>query len=131
MKDFWIVNISNRLISLGDLGILLQPYQSVNLLDKRHYFYTENQIRTSLNSGSLYKRSDKIKVRKIPPDLTNYKGPGKIGIDTKNEFPSKIWSIIEHKEFNYDEDEPQISDDDYAAENADLAEEDDLGRFKK
>lgn len=128
MKTFWIANISDRLISLGDLGILLQPYQSVNLLDHKHYFFTEDQIQTSLKTGSLYRRSDKIVVRKFPPQET-YKGTSKINLETKNEFPSKIRSLLEHKEFNYDE--LQITDDEYAKENADLADEDDLGKYKK
>lgn len=120
--------MSNRLISLGDLGILLQPYQTVNLLDSRHYFFTEEQIQASLKSGSLFKRSDKIVVRKIPPPKI-FKGPSPIGLDEKNEYPSKIRSLLEHKEFNYDE--LQMSDEEYAKENADLADEDDLGKYKK
>ncbi len=120
--------MSNRLISLGDLGILLQPYQSVNLLDSKHYIFTEVQIQESLANGSLYKRSDKIVVRKIPPPQI-FKGPGKIGLDEKNQYPSKIRSLLEHKEFNYDE--LQVSDEEYAKENADLADEDDIGKFKK
>lgn len=131
MKSFWIVNISDRLISLGDLGILLQPRQSVNLLDSKHYFFTEKQINDSLTSGSLYKRSDKIKVRKVAPNLTNLKGPSKIEVD-QNIYPSKVRSLLEHKEYNYDEEnEIQMSDEQYAEENAELAEEDDLGRYKK
>ncbi len=120
--------MSNRLISLGDLGILVQPYQSINLLDPKHYFFTEEQIQASLKNGSLYKRSDKIVVRKIPPPKV-YKGPSPIGLDTKNEYPSKIRSLLEHKEFNYEE--MQVTDDEYARENADLADEDDLGKYRK
>lgn len=120
--------MSNRLISLGDLGVLLRPYQAVNLLDPKHYSFTEEQIEASRKSGSLYKRSDKIKLRAVPPPQV-YKGPGKIGLDDKNQYPSKIRSLLEHKEFNYDE--LNISDDEYAKENADLADEDDIGKFKK
>jgi hypothetical protein len=128
MKTYWIQNMSDRLISLGDLGVLLQPYQAVNLLDPKHYSFTEEQIEASQTSGSLFKRSDKVKQRKIPPPKV-YKGPGKIGLDDTNQYPSKIRSLLQHKEFNYDE--LQISDDEYAKENADLADEDDIGKFKK
>lgn len=128
MKSFWITNISKRLISVGDLGILLQPHQSVNLLDSKHYTFTEAQIQTSLATGSLYKRSDKIKVRKNPPPQA-LKGASKVGLDETNQFPSKIRSLLEHKEFNYEE--HQVTDDEYAAQNADLADEDDVGKYKK
>lgn len=120
--------MSNRLISLSDLGILVQPYQSINLLDARHYSFTEEQVLASFESGSLYKRSDKIKKRKIPPPKI-YKGPSPIGLDTKNQYPSKIRSLLEHKEFNYEE--MQITDDEYARDNADLADEDDQGKYRK
>lgn len=127
--DFWITNISDHLISLGDLGVLIRPYQSINLLDPKHYQLTQEQINSSLFSGSLYKRSDKIKVRKNPPNLTKLKGPSPIDFEQTNDFPSKIRSIIKFQEFNHED--YQISDDEYAKQNAELAEEDDLGRFKK
>jgi hypothetical protein len=128
MRPFWITNVSKHLISIGDLGILLQPHQSVNLLDRKHYSFTEEQIQASITSGSLHKRSDKIFVRKLPPQ-TIYKGPSKINLEEEGSYPSKIRSLLEHKEFNYEE--YQISDDEYAKENADSAEEDDVGKFKK
>lgn len=132
MREFWISNITNRLISLGDLGILLQPYQSVNLLDRKNFpLFTDKHIEQSLISGSLYKRSDKVKVRRISPPTRDLKGASKIGLDEKHEQPSKIRSILEHKEYNYDAEEAGMSDEEYAAENADLAGEEDLGRYKR
>lgn len=129
MKTCWITNISKNIISVGDLGFTIQPYQSINLLDKHHYSFTDEQLKRSFSSGSLYKRSDKIVVRKLPPSQSNLKGPSNIGLNENNEFPSKIRSILEHKEFNYDE--LEMSDDEYARENADFADEDDVGKYKK
>lgn len=107
----------------------MQPGQSINLLDSKHYSLTKDQIQNSLTSGSLYKRSDKVVVRNIPPAIQNTKGPARVVIDESGQFPSRVRSLLEHKEFNYDE--LQITDDEYAKDNADLAEEDDLGRYKK
>lgn len=131
MKSFWIINISNRLISLGDLGVLLLPRKPVNLSDPKHYSFTEEQILKSLTTGSIskYKKIKKIKECQAP-SLKRYKGPATINVEENNIFPSKIRSLLEHKEYNYDEDN-SISDDEYAKENADLADEDDLWRFKK
>ena len=127
-KDFWISNVSKRMVSISDIGILLQPYQSVNLLDSRHYAISEEQIRSSLANGGLYRARDKVYVRKVPPVVTPKPGI-KIKMEENLEFPSQVRSIIKHKQFNYEE--LHITDDEYALQNAELAEEDDIGRFRK
>jgi len=82
----------------------------------------------SIKLGSIFKLSNLIKIRQIPPDK-NISNIAKISLEKDMRFPSRIRSIIEHKEFNYQE--QYISDDDYAKENADLANEDDIGKFRK
>lgn len=131
MTNFWITNTSKNLVSLGDLGILLQPHQSVNLLDHRHYSISLEQIQSSISSGSIARTNGKVVVRKVPPpDPTKiYRGPSTLKLNEAGDFPSFTRSILEHTEFDYEA--LQITDDEYAKENADLAEEDDLGRFKK
>ena len=121
--------MTKRLISLGDLGVLLQPYQAVNLLDRKNYpNITEGLITISLKAGALYRVRDWVRERKIPPAIKDLKGPAKIGV-SEQDYPSKIRSLLEHKEFNYDE--MQVSDEEYAKENADSAEMDDSGKYRK
>jgi hypothetical protein len=89
---------------------------------------TEAQIKKSLTSGGLSRVKDKVFVRKIPPTTTkSYKSV--VEMEENLEQPSNAKSIIEYKEFDYEE--LHITDDEYALQNSDTAEEDDLGRFRK
>lgn len=65
---FWIINISKKIISLSDLRFNIPPMRPYNLLDKRHFKYTLEQLETSLESGSLSKRKDAIKIMLVPPE---------------------------------------------------------------
>jgi hypothetical protein len=125
-KTFWITNISNKIVSLSDLAIHIQPYSSINLLDSHHYHLTDEQIFKSTSSGSICKKSDKIKIRLIPPQ-------GKeqiiIPIDHDAVFPSRKRSTVEIDDIHYEE--LDVSDDNYAEENAELAETDRTNRFNK
>jgi hypothetical protein len=66
MNEFWVINISKRNVSLRDLGLTLKSGQSYNLLDSRHFNITIEQIINSVDSGSLYLKRDKIKLRARP-----------------------------------------------------------------
>lgn len=113
-KEFWITNSSNRNVSLSDLYLTVKAYTSVNLLDKKHYYYTWEQILKSVTQGSIFKKRDKIHVRKIPPKLEK-----KVMLVASNSFiPSREKSIFEIKEEKYEE--LEISDEDFAEENSDL-----------
>jgi hypothetical protein len=130
MATLWITNISKKPVSIGDLGLLMQPYQSVNLLDdKNKNCFTPEQVKNSIVSGSIFNLSNFIKIRNIPPNAHNANLANKIMLEEDMHFPSRIRSILEHKEFNYEE--QYISDEEYANENADLANEDDVGKFRK
>jgi len=99
--SFWITNISKSDVCLGDLNVTVRAMSSVNLLDKKHYPYlTFEMIAKSEKSGSLFKRSNKIFHRKVPPILE--KAP-KIQADTASSIPTRQHSIIEIKEEKYDE----------------------------
>ena len=60
-KEFWVMNISNRNVCIGDLSICMAPKQIINLLDTKGYSFTEEQLDKSQKSGSLFKKRDKIK----------------------------------------------------------------------
>lgn len=112
---FWITNICPRNVSLADLNLTVKAYSSINLLDKNHYSYTLDQIQKSIASGSIFNKRNKIVVRNVPP-LTLKDG---IPINKDSIIPSRERSVLSIKNENYDE--LKITDDEYAEENAELA----------
>lgn len=108
-KTFWITNISDRNVSLSDLAISVPAMSSVNLLDKRHYGLTEEQVKKSAISGSIYKKGDYriekgmpalIAVRKVPPNIPNSQKPMPFCQDP---LPDRGKSILEIKHEEYEE----------------------------
>jgi len=109
--SFWITNLSPMNVTLADLAFNIKAFTSANLLDTRHHSYTLEQLIKSQESGSLFKKRDKIIVRKVSPEP-----PVEIikPITMDTAIPSRSHSIIEIKEENYDE--LKISDDEYLNE---------------
>ena len=105
-KTFWITNFSNRNVTLSDLYISVPAKSSINLLDKKHYHFTEEQVVKSAAEGSLFKKRDKISIRKVPPLFTK---KNQISIHQGAVIPSRSASIYEIKQENYEE--LNISDD--------------------
>lgn len=130
-KSFWVRNISKNAISINDLGLHLMPFQFANLLNNKAYPYlTPEIIKSSLNGGALGKFKDRIIICKVaPPNPDKLKTSPPIDVDLLSTPPTKIRSLLVHKEEHYEE--LQLSDEDYANENAELAEEDELGKYKK
>lgn len=118
-KEFWIVNTSNRNVRLSDLDLTIPPYASINLLSKNCRL-TEAQINDSVNAGSV-KRSSAITVRKVAPGKEMpYQIPQSL-----EPMPSKSKSAYEIKMENYQElSLDDDSDEKFAMENADMAEND-------
>lgn len=124
MKQFWITNISNRNISLSDLNLTINAFTSVNLLDNKHYYYSIEQLEKSANSGSLFKKRNRLTVRKVAPEVIKMNIP----FVKETYIPSRQRSIYDIKEEYYEELDLNKNDDifaeqeKYAAENADMAE---------
>lgn len=115
---FWVTNISNMNVSLADLNLTIKAYSSVNLLDKRHYSYTFDQLAKSVESGSVFKKRDKIVVRKIAPEVMK----ANIPLTRETFIPSRERSVYTIKEENYEE--LNVSDEQFAEDNAELVEMD-------
>jgi hypothetical protein len=111
---FWLTNISNRNVSLADLNLTVKAYSTVNLLDKKHYQYTLEQLVKSAESGSLFKKRDKMVVRKIAPEILKANVP----LSRETFIPSRERSLFVIKEENYEE--LNVSDEQFAQENADI-----------
>ena len=125
-ETFWVTNISKVNVSLTDLNYDIPALSHVNLLDSKHHYYTKEQLELSASSGSLFKKSDKIKIRKVLPQTPP---PPILPIDRTNPMPTRQRSALKIEKVQYDE--LNISDDDFAKENAELAEEDRLGKYNK
>lgn len=99
-KEFWISNISNRNVTLSDLNLSIKAMTSINLLDSKRYFFTEEHLNKSLSSGSLFLKRDKIVKRVIPPQAVT---GNKTAFDINAAIPNKPRSIFEIKIEKYEE----------------------------
>lgn len=113
---FWLTNISNMNVSLADLNLTVKAFSSVNLLDKKHYQYNLEQLAKSAESGSVFKKRDKLVVRKIAPEILKANVP----LTRETFIPSRERSLLVIKEENYEE--LSVSDEQFALENADIVE---------
>jgi len=113
-KTFWIVNISNRNVTLSDLNVSIPAGRSVDLLSK-NYYLTEGQLNKSVESGSIFKKRDKIVKRLVAPG--EVKKPT-LDIDREAVLLKPGKSIYEIKQDKYDE--LEVTDEELASQNADL-----------
>jgi len=114
--SYWVTNISNRNVSLADLCLTIKAYTSVNLLDTKHYYYTFQQLEKSRLEGSIAKKSDKIVKCMGTPQITKVNMP----FNRDTSIPSRERSVFVIKEENYEE--LNVSDEQFAEENAEIAE---------
>jgi hypothetical protein len=122
----WITNISKKAIHLSDLNVVIRPFTSLNLIDKRHSDLTRAQVEKSEKSGSLCRYKNYVVVRKIAPGI---EPKMYLPFDKDAVFPTKHRSTVEPDNVKYEE--LEVSDDSFAADNAELAEADHLGKWKK
>lgn len=117
-QAFWITNISNRNVSLTDLNLTVKAFTSANLLDKKHYDYSLEQLQASANNGSLAKKKDKLVIRQLAPTIIKKN----TAFDRESMIPSRERSLYSIKEEHFEE--LVVSDEDFAKENADTAQMD-------
>jgi hypothetical protein len=124
-KAFWITNISKRNVSLADLNLTINALSSINLLEEGHYYYTVEELEKSAKEGSIYHKRDKIFVRTVEPEVFKMNIP----FDRETFIPNKERSLFKIKQEIYEE--LSLSDEAFAEENADIAEQDRQPTFKK
>ena len=66
---FFVINVSDRNVCLSDLALTIPKGRCYDLLND-NFYYTIDQLKASLKSGSLYKKRDKIKIGKGRPQIT-------------------------------------------------------------
>ena len=99
-KVFWITNISPRNVTLSDLNISIPALASVNLLDSKHYYLTEEQLITSSTTGSIFKKRHLLAVRRVPPQMIPKE---QITRDPNAIIPNRSISTYEIKQQQYEE----------------------------
>jgi len=67
--EFWVSNVCDKNVTVGDLALSIRSRTHVNLLDSRHYNLTKEQLELSAKSGSLYAKRDKLKIRQVAPEI--------------------------------------------------------------
>jgi hypothetical protein len=118
-NSFWVINVTNTNVTLSDLNITIEARHTLNLLDA-HYPYTLEQLQKSEKSGSLYIKRNKILKRICAPEIKKEI----IICDIGSIIPNREKSMYSIKEQNYEELNAYniMSDEKFAADNADLAE---------
>ena len=96
---FWVTNRSDRNVTLADLALNIKAFTSVNLLDKKHYKYTLEQLEKSRDSGSIFNKRDKIFVRQKAPTVIKMDIP----FLSETYIPSRERSILSINEVRYEE----------------------------
>lgn len=114
--EFWLTNISNRNVSIADLNLTVKAFSSVNLLDHKHYSFNLEQLQASAATGSIARKKHCLAVRKVAPEIIAMNVP----LSTETYIPTRERSVLEIHEEKYDE--LSVSDEEFANENAELAE---------
>ncbi len=130
VKSFWVTNACNRNVSLSDLNLTINAFSSVNLLDKKHYSYNENQLISSAKSGSIFKKRNKIFIRNVAPDNEKID----MLFNREGTIPSRERSVLTINEQNFEELDvvsKNKSDEAFALENADIIDMDSKPLFQK
>jgi hypothetical protein len=124
-EELWVTNI-NRFqdITISDLAITVRRGQSLNLLAKKKnglsmYNITKKQIDDSIQSGSIYKKGQHIKIRSVAPQIFTKKIEVAHVLDMGSTRTVRKPPEIEQVEFP-DLDMDEGSAEDFAAENADM-----------
>lgn len=123
-QAFWVSNMTPRNVTLADLALNIKAFSTVNLLDKRHYSYTLEQLLKSKESGSLFVKKALVSVRNVPPPV---KKKEDVPVVRSAFMPTRARSVLEIENKEYDELKEALTDKNkedeiYAQENADLAE---------
>ena len=89
-------------VCLRDLNITIRARSHANLLDSHHYNYTLEQLEKSAESGSIFRKRDKIKVRQVIPEFLN-SNHITVSKDPMDRVRNPLFSRAEIKEVKFDE----------------------------
>jgi hypothetical protein len=71
-KEIWVTNINtSKDLFIDDLGVTVKAGSSINLLNGRYTYITEDDVNLSIQSGTLNKKGRFLKVRVVAPIFFN------------------------------------------------------------
>ena len=97
---------------MRDLALTIPTRRSMNLLDSKHFHYTDEQIEKAIASGSLFKKSRLIKIRIAEPEQPIPPGKYVSKMPMFMRYQIKAGVDMEEPEFE----ELQMSDEKFADE---------------
>lgn len=112
MAEWWIINISNMNVCLSDLGITVPAGRSWNLLDSKHFNFDLNDLEASKESGSLFKKRDKIKIGTCHRQIV-YNGKAEL---SQQPIQVRKRSAVKIEDQHYDNGDWLFSDEQFADE---------------
>src|SRR5690606_8325294 len=120
-RELWITNINYKKdIKIDDLGLVIPSGQSKNLLSNNCKDITIEQIEKSLENGSLFKKSNYLKVRQVAPVVPGptIKASTDYRIVSPTRFPGLRTNItIEEREYeDLDFEDSNSTDEMFASE---------------
>jgi len=120
-KELWLINTSvDRDISVGDLRMTVRRGARVNLLSKQ---FTKEHIEASMQTGSIFKKRHVLAVREILPRraaLNLIKEVAKPRMLKPLRNPQQSTDAPYFKELDVEDEFMGMSEEQYAAEQADL-----------
>jgi len=119
----FVTNITKNDIHIGDLGIIVNPYKTIDLLNEKHSILTIDQVKKSIEQGSLFKRIQKkqLLIRQSAPQKAE-----RILDVSKVIFPHRKRTAVKFEEKVFEELEIGLNLEDeeiFAEEMADIASE--------
>jgi hypothetical protein len=118
-KEFWVTNICfTKDISIDDLRVRIRRGCSINLLDRKHYSLTEDQINKSLENGSLKRKGHVLKIRQVAPEKEKLI----VDFDKNPRLLKKVRNVVEIETPQFEEldfDDEKEAEAAFASENAD------------
>ena len=97
----WVSNITKRDVRLGDLGVCIRSKTTLDLLDCSHSHLSIEQVKKSIENGSLKKRI-KQKALFLRYSEPEPKMPRQIEVSEAS-FPERKRSLVIHTEPEFDE----------------------------
>ena len=97
----WVSNLTNHPIKIGDLGISIPPYKTIDLLDWKRSSLTLPAVQMSLEKGALLRKQDEklIIIRQSKPEKKHLE----LVPLSKVYIPSRARSFITIEEKKYEE----------------------------
>lgn len=121
----WVTNLTKAKLSIRDIGYVLEPYKTIDILDYLHSRLTPEKVQKSIETGDIkyFYNKQMLLFRQSAPEPEK---PRTLEM-SKASFPNKNRSVIELEEKYYKEldfDNTFVSDEEFVEKTMESAQED-------